>query len=176
MNKTGSHQCTRAVWSTFAEIHSTHPSALMHYSGLEFNFKVLVQSPEGKSRFQSASPEATQCLHRSENARGKLIAETFLYLSTPGLSITFDTFSACGSFETKVQRQQSAKSANQKKKHSPSPFYDSVTRAYATLRDRNTAEILLKYCWVLKYCCFPVFPDFFYAVIHPIETYIPPQF
>ena len=39
-NKTGSRHCTRAVWSTFAEIHSTHPGALMHYSGLEFHFKV----------------------------------------------------------------------------------------------------------------------------------------
>ena len=29
-NKTGSRQCTQAVWSTFAEIHSTHPGALMH--------------------------------------------------------------------------------------------------------------------------------------------------
>ena len=39
-NKTGSRQRTRAVWSTFAEIHSTHPVALMHYSGLEFHFEV----------------------------------------------------------------------------------------------------------------------------------------
>ena len=39
-NKTGSRQCTRVVWSTFAEIHSTHPGALMHYTGLEFHFKV----------------------------------------------------------------------------------------------------------------------------------------
>ena len=36
-NKTGSRQCTRAVWRIYAEIHSTHPGALMHYSG---------QSPE----------------------------------------------------------------------------------------------------------------------------------
>ena len=27
-------QCTRSVWSTFVEIHSTHPGALMHYLGL----------------------------------------------------------------------------------------------------------------------------------------------
>ena len=31
-NKTGTRQCTRAVWSTFADNHSTHPGALMHYS------------------------------------------------------------------------------------------------------------------------------------------------
>ena len=47
-NKTGSRQCTPAVWSTLAEIHSTYPGALMHYSGLEFHFKVQsrVLSPE----------------------------------------------------------------------------------------------------------------------------------
>ena len=41
-DKTGSHQCTRAFCSTFAEIHSTLTprGALMHYSGLEFHFKV----------------------------------------------------------------------------------------------------------------------------------------
>ena len=33
-NKTGTSQYTRAVWSTFAEIHSIHPGALMHYLGL----------------------------------------------------------------------------------------------------------------------------------------------
>ena len=33
MNKTGSRQSTRAVSSTFAEIHSTHLGALMHYLG-----------------------------------------------------------------------------------------------------------------------------------------------
>ena len=27
-------------FGTFAEIHSTHPGALMHYSRLEFHFKV----------------------------------------------------------------------------------------------------------------------------------------
>ena len=29
-NKTGTRQCTRAVWSTFAEIHFDHPGALIH--------------------------------------------------------------------------------------------------------------------------------------------------
>ena len=33
-NKTGTRQCTWAIWSTFADIHSTHPGALMHYLGL----------------------------------------------------------------------------------------------------------------------------------------------
>ena len=33
LNKTGTRQCTRAIWSTFAEIHSNHPGALMHYLG-----------------------------------------------------------------------------------------------------------------------------------------------
>ena len=41
-NKTGTRQCTRAVWSTFADIHSTHPGALMHYLGsLEFPVRIL---------------------------------------------------------------------------------------------------------------------------------------
>ena len=30
-SETGARQCAHAVWSTFAEIDSTHPSALMHY-------------------------------------------------------------------------------------------------------------------------------------------------
>ena len=34
-NKTGTRQCARAIWSTFADVHS--PGALMHYLGsLEF--------------------------------------------------------------------------------------------------------------------------------------------
>ena len=52
------------------------PRALMHYSGLEFN-----PEPRGQSRFQSASLPVQSCLHRSQNARGKLILETYLYLS-----------------------------------------------------------------------------------------------
>ena len=32
-NKTGTRQYTRAVWSTFAQIHSNHSGALMHYLG-----------------------------------------------------------------------------------------------------------------------------------------------
>ena len=32
-NKTGTRQCTRAVRSAFADIHSTYPGALMHYLG-----------------------------------------------------------------------------------------------------------------------------------------------
>ena len=40
-NKTGTRQCTRAVWSTFPDIHSTHPGALMHYLGsLEFPVRI----------------------------------------------------------------------------------------------------------------------------------------
>ena len=40
-NKTGTRQCTRAVWSTLAEIHSNHPDSLMHYLGLlEFPVKI----------------------------------------------------------------------------------------------------------------------------------------
>ena len=40
-NKTGTRQCSWAVWSTFAEIHSTHPNALMHYLGLlEFPVRI----------------------------------------------------------------------------------------------------------------------------------------
>ena len=34
LNKTGTSQCTWAVSSKFAENHSAHPGALMHYLGL----------------------------------------------------------------------------------------------------------------------------------------------
>ena len=65
-NKTGSRQFTRAVWSTFAEIHSTHPGALMHYLGLEFHFKVksrvqrAIQIPVRQSRVQSMFTQVTE--------------------------------------------------------------------------------------------------------------------
>ena len=37
----GEGQCTRAVRSTFADIHPTHPAALMHYLGLvEFPVRI----------------------------------------------------------------------------------------------------------------------------------------
>ena len=40
-NKTGTRQCTWAIWSTFADIHSTHPGALMYYLGLlEFPVRI----------------------------------------------------------------------------------------------------------------------------------------
>ena len=71
--------------------------ALIHYSGLEFHFKV---KSRGQSTFQSASPEFSPCLHRSQNARGKLKPETFLYLSYDN-AWSFGTLSACRSFETK---------------------------------------------------------------------------
>ena len=66
INKTGSRQCTRAVWSTFAKIHSTHPGALMHYSRLEFHFKVksrgqrAIQIPGRQSRVQSMFTQVTE--------------------------------------------------------------------------------------------------------------------
>ena len=47
----------------------------MHYSGLEFHFKVCSPESRAQSRFQSASPESSSCLHRSQNARGKLIPD-----------------------------------------------------------------------------------------------------
>ena len=41
-NKTGTRQCTRAVWSAFADFHTTHPGALMHYLGsLEFTVRIF---------------------------------------------------------------------------------------------------------------------------------------
>ena len=37
----GTRQCTRAAGSTFADNHSTHPGALMHYLGLlEFAVRI----------------------------------------------------------------------------------------------------------------------------------------
>ena len=88
LNKTDSCQCTRAVWSTFAEIRSIFPGALIHYSGLEFHFKV--QSSE-------VNPDSSPCLHRSQNARGR---PTYIY---PMIEISENTRnpSACRSFETK---------------------------------------------------------------------------
>ena len=72
-NKTGTCQCTRAVWSTFAEIHSNHPGALMHYLGLlEFPVRMC---------------------------NSHITTHTWLRsLKTPGLPITF---SVCRSFEVK---------------------------------------------------------------------------
>ena len=78
-NKTGSHQCTRAVCSTFAEIHSTvAPWCIDALFGVRIPLKSLVQSqsviqiPVRQSRVQSMF---------TQNAHGKLIPETFLYLS-----------------------------------------------------------------------------------------------
>ena len=49
-NKTGTRQCTRAVWSTFAEIHSIHPVALMHDLGLlEFPVRICAHHNKQKT-------------------------------------------------------------------------------------------------------------------------------
>ena len=82
------------VYSGRLEIHSTHPGALMHYSGLEFHFKV-------KSRVQRAiqipvrQSRVTLVTERPQ----KLKPETLLYLSDDN-TWSF-TLSAYRSFETK---------------------------------------------------------------------------
>ena len=67
LNKTGTRQCNRAVWSIFADIHSTHPGALMHYLG-SLEFPVICDTHEAY-----------------------LIYPMLQSLKTPGLSITFGT-------------------------------------------------------------------------------------
>ena len=48
INKTGSHQCTRAFCSIFAGIHSTlTPRCIDALFGVRIPFQSLVQSPEG---------------------------------------------------------------------------------------------------------------------------------
>ena len=83
-NKTGSHQCTRAVCSTFAEIHSTVTPRCID----------AAQSPKGNP--DSSPPVQSPVMFTQV---------TVLYYTTtpetPGLSITFGTLSAIRSFETK---------------------------------------------------------------------------
>ena len=44
-NKTGTRQCTRAVWSTFADIHSTHPGAFDAVRWGYWNFRLKFMMP-----------------------------------------------------------------------------------------------------------------------------------
>ena len=56
-NKTGSHQCTRAVCSTFTEIHSTlTPRCIDALFGIRIPFQSLAQSPKGNP---DSSPESS---------------------------------------------------------------------------------------------------------------------
>ena len=78
-NKNGTRQCTRAVWSPFADIHSTHPSAL---GLLEFPVRICDIS------------------HITTHTRPILFILWLRSLKTSGLSITFGNLnSACRSFE-----------------------------------------------------------------------------
>ena len=78
-NKNGTRQCTRAVWSPFADIHSTHPTAL---GLLEFPVRICDIS------------------HITTHTRPILFILWLRSLKTSGLSITFGNLnSACRSFE-----------------------------------------------------------------------------
>ena len=80
-NKTGSHQCTRAVCNTFAEINSTvTPWCIDALFGVRIPFQSLVQSPEGNPDSSPPVQRSSPCLHRPQNASGKLISETFLHV------------------------------------------------------------------------------------------------
>ena len=82
-NKTGTRQCTRAVWSTFADNHSTHPGALMHYSAC--------RSFEAKDSWTTS-----HCFHRISfcsrvthvRSRNALLNIT-KYMSSTGLIMNF---------------------------------------------------------------------------------------
>ena len=80
-HKTGTRQCTRAVWSTFAEIRSNHPGALMYYIWGYWNFRLEFVT------------------HTSQHTRD--LPNLSRSLKTPGLPITSGTLSACRSFEAK---------------------------------------------------------------------------
>ena len=74
INKTGTRQCPRTNWNTFADIHSTHPGALMHW-----NFQL-----------EFVMPHTSQHTHKTY-----LIYPMIAISETPGLSITFGTLLAC---------------------------------------------------------------------------------
>ena len=90
-NKTGSHQCTQAVCSTFAEIHSILTSRCIDaLFGVRIPFQTLAPSPKG---IPDSSPPVQSCLHCPR--------PSYIYPTTPetaGLSITFGNLLACRSY------------------------------------------------------------------------------
>ena len=103
---TGSHQCTLAVCSTFAEIHSTlTPQCIDALFGVRIPFQSLIQSPEGNpdSSPPVQSPVYVYTGHRTPVGNW-YPRPSYIYPmtpETPGLSITFGTLLACRFFETK---------------------------------------------------------------------------
>ena len=83
-NKTGTRQCTQAVWSTFAEIHSAQPGALIRYLGY-WNFRLEFVMPHISQQTRDLPNLSYDC---------DLWKDLVFF-------ITFGTLSACRSFEAK---------------------------------------------------------------------------
>ena len=103
-NKTGSHQCTRAVCSIVAGIRSTlTPRCIDALFGV---------SPE----YNPDSSPPVQRLHRSQNARGKLISETYLSCDTRNAWSFYLVFLNCQQRCLELNQRSKCKIGNTKEK------------------------------------------------------------